>query len=268
MKTKITYWIIIWNIFSVNFLFSQTLSDTLFKNVVKIDNSNISQIGNCFLVDIPLVQENEFLIIYNNSRIPNKMFFNPITFAYNLKEFIIMAPDNEYYAAVANNIKNTNITCAEPIVSNKYYHIKRQYNQFTVDSITIQGNKQPLIKFKNKQDLSKDSILAYYSENIKYDCCPKQMNWALKSNQEEFVRKFEKDYNLKIEKTFSENIKEDEYVYFYTFYNLSIEDKLSFILKRNHDLIPDKHLKKMAPPYGIYFPYYFPKKNKVEIKSN
>lgn len=267
MKKKIIVLVIILSNFSLNYLFSQNLNDSIFKNVIKMDSGNTSQIGNCFLIDFPIGQTSDFLILFNNSHIPNNFFFNSSTFKINSKEFILISPDFEYYNAVANNIKGTNIICAEPATSNKLYKIKRENSKLIIDSITVKGNKQPIVYFKNQQKIKNDSVLSYFAEKIKLSFLPKYTGRSLKLNQEEFVKKFEKDNNLKIEKTFSQHIKKDEYIYFYTLYNLNLINKLEFILEKSYDLMPDKHSKKITPPKGIYYPCSISLKNKVEVKK-
>lgn len=264
MKNTSIFLTIVLNTFLHNFLFSQTLYDTIFKNVIKIDKENTAQIGNSYLIDIPIQQNRNFLILLNNYQIPNKLFFGNYTFSNNLKEFILISPDYEYYREVAEFASSMG-GCAEPVPSNKFYHFKRERNNIIIDSVTIRGNQQPLIIFESQQKINNnDSILSYFTEYIRLDS---SQHHPSKENHDKFVRKFEQNNHLKIEKIFSEKINENEFIYYYNFGNLDLKSKLKFILERRHDLIPNKKVFKMLPPMEILYPTYISTKDKVEIKK-
>ncbi len=264
MKKKISF-IIILNIILISQVFSQSLNDTLFKNVIKIDDENISKIGKSFLINIPLKEKNKFLIIFNNSQIPNNLFFSKNNFAPNLTEFILIFPNFEYYKRIGNySSKYSKIKCAEPLTSEKLYHIKRNYNNFKIDSLTITGNKQKSIILKNPENKFKDSILSFLSEKTILNSLQDDKSYKTESNRIEFIKKFEKNNKLKIGKIYLENIDNNENVFYYCLNSLNSKNKLKFILQRKYDLIPNKHLKKISPPKEIYFPELITTKDKTE----
>ncbi|MFC3161339.1 hypothetical protein SAMN05443633_101413 [Chryseobacterium arachidis] len=222
-------------------LFSQNWKDKVFDNVILIKDENVFQSGELILIDIPLkIKSAESLIFYNASHIPNKLFFDEKAFLPQVKEFILISPDTEYYKNVrefANRIKGY----AEPIKTDKFYFVKRDAAKW--DSVSLNSENYPIIKFKNLQTaIPEKSIVSYYSEYFGSTCCPRDKKWNF------FTEDNKKSYLSLLQELKNENIivkevysflhgKEGEHSYFYPLKELSNEQKLIFIKKRSEFLV-------------------------------
>jgi len=213
---------------------SQTLKNNVIKNVITINKEDITSNGNVFLIDIPIHVTDSVLTILNNSDIPNNVFFDSSTFMPLQKEILLIAPDNEYYEAVA---AHHNVYCAEPITTNKYYRIKRNNNLLTVDSTTIQG-VQPDLKFKDTKPKN-NSITYYFKDSYGSTCCPhdprRDLQEQLTSPTSPNLKKFKERWGSK--DLGIHNVvtgKEGEHEVYYTLPGFTLTEKLDFIIDMQH----------------------------------
>ena len=213
---------------------SQTLKSSTLKNVININNNDVISNGNIFLIDIPIPVTDSVITILNNSNIPNKLFFDRTTFMPLQKEILLIAPDKEYYKAVASQ---HNVYCAEPITTNKYYRIKRNNNVFTVDSTTIQG-VQPDLKFKDTKPKN-NSIIYYFKDSYGSACCPRDprrdLQEQLASPTSPNLKKFKERWGSK--DLGIHNVvtgKEGEHEVYYTLPGFTLTEKLDFIIDMQH----------------------------------
>lgn len=218
-------------------VFAQNWKDKIFDHVILINDENVFQFGKLILIDIPLkINNNEKLIFYNASHIPNKLFFDKTIFLSEIDEFTLISPDKEYYESVrkfANRIKG----CAEPIKTDKFYFVKRSAPKW--DSISLDSGNYPVVKFKNLQTtISKNDIVSYYSESFGSQCCPRDKKWDLlmEDNNDSYTALLKelKNENIIVKEVYSRNEgKEGEVSHFYPLKELSNKQKLVFINKRS-----------------------------------
>ncbi len=238
-----------------NLIFSQNWNKKTFNDVILIKGENVFQSGELILIDIPLkINSGESLIFYNASHIPNKLFFDEKVFLPQVKEFILISPDKEYYKSVrefANRIKG----CAEPIKTDKFYFVKR--NESKWDSISLDSQNYPKINFKTKNTaISKNSIISYYSEFFGSVCCPrdKKRDLLTKDKNNYFFRELINN-GIVVKEMYSCSFgHEGEYASFYPLKELSNEQKLLFIKKRLDFFQQDPERQKIIFPEIIDYP--------------
>ncbi|PJJ66117.1 hypothetical protein [Chryseobacterium geocarposphaerae] len=232
-----------------NLIFSQNWNKKIFNDVILIKDENVFQSGKLILIDIPLkINSGESLIFYNASHVPNKLFFDEKIFLPQVKEFILISPDKEYYKSVrefANRIKG----CAEPMKTDKFYFVKR--NESKWDSISLNSQNYPTINFKNKMTVgSKNAIVSYYSEFFGSACCPRDKKRDfLTDNKNNYFFEELIDKGIIVKEMYSCSFgHEGEYASFYPLKELSNEQKMIFIKKRRDFFQQDPER------YQIFFP--------------
>lgn len=245
--------------------FTQTINDKTFTNVIRIENKDVAMIGNNILIDIPLKREKQNVrVFYNDTSIPSHVFFNSPSFFPELDEFIVIAPDSEYYLSVAQNAGSGD--CAKPITTSKLFHIKRANGKIKADSIRIQGNDQFKLNFATSPLLDGDTIKVYYIFCCGSVCCPPDPKWILHIDQKQFITQFENQHDVKIRNTYRQTTgKEGEHCIYFTLGGLSPILKLQFIIDYQYYTALDKKAEKEKNTTQIFVPQIIMKMGKPLI---
>lgn len=236
----------------VNFL------DTAYREVIMIENEHVAHQGDNYLIDIPLKEDQDTLhVFFLSARVPVDLFKNSTSFYPSVKEFILIVPDWEFYQRVAEDATKNGIVL-EPATTNVYYHIKRNEDQISVDSMRISGNGHPQLDFKTP-DIPKDHFVSYRSEQYGSVCCPKDPRWEIANEDGPFIKSFETRNNVRIKGIYRENNgKEGEHITYYTLTGLSPEQRLKFILEKRSQWIVNKTTKEIEFAPQLFTPQLKP----------
>ncbi|WP_304067321.1 hypothetical protein [Pedobacter glucosidilyticus] len=231
MKKTLTLTILL---FCINNLFAQTIRDSVFNNVILINNTDVSTDGFHFLIDIPIKPQKEAIVIFNDDhRIPAKLFFSRNSFLCGQNEFILITPDWEYYNNVKETERKNSGLKLHPYRQNKVYHIQRNNTKIQIDSssIRIDDSKNSIkINFKNP-DLKENEIKYFFQECYGSKCCPEDPSWKLEKERNEIKNNFNEKHNVNVYKNVYTQIKgkEGEHCDYYTLSDLTNEQKIQFI---------------------------------------
>lgn len=209
---------------------AQSIHDSIFNNVILIQSSDIATDGLDFLIDIPIKPQREPIIIFNSDgQIPAKLFFDRKSFLASQDEFILITPDWEYYKAVAQSAPPGG--CAEPIRTNKIYHIIRNLSDYKIDSLSINDSEKSITLNFQKQKLEENDIKCYYIDCYGSSCCPRDRKWGLSNNIRKKQDSLDAQFQGNIYKGIYKKItgKEGEHCTYYTFPDLSKKQKLQAI---------------------------------------
>ncbi|PZU82980.1 MAG: hypothetical protein DI529_13445 [Chryseobacterium sp.] len=230
---------------------SQSIHDKIFKDIIRIDNSDIISNGKDYMLRFPINAKKGTLTILNNDpNLPAKIFFSKESFLEKQNKIILITPDWEYLKSIWESDKRTG-RHSDPVNQRKFYQIDRIRN--TVDSITI---VEEYLKTPNTYNFSqgypKDLSPIYAeecNENIKF-----------KDNLLNVAKKFEIENNtilVGIEKHNLSN-KKNNYCNILTFHNhnYDYEQRVTFInfLRYLYDKKNKKtdHYPKLFLPIKLY----------------
>lgn len=210
---------------------SQTMNDTIFKDVILINGESVITNGFDFLIDIPIKVQDDPIIIFNNDeRISSKLFFDRESFLYQQDEIILITPDWEYHKNIIEAQKESGIH-VEPLAQNKFYHIDRKSGK--IDSITAILNHPKSIKIDFKKEKTKETkMLVFYQECFGSSCCPRDFRRDLLANGtikglSRHIETFEKDNKVKVVGLKKQILgKEGEHCKYLTIENLQHEQKV------------------------------------------
>lgn len=208
--------------------YAQTIKDSIFTNVIRIDSNDIIQQGDNYLINTILEPEDkQSLIIFNSTRLSKALFFD---YALKNKAFILIMPDWESYdriAAIATKEKG----CFEPATTNWFYQRTYKNGKAKMDSIRYSG-EQPEFTFSSSHNSNKNTIVSYLIETFGSSCCEKDPKWDLKNKMDMFIKNYEKRIGKSLGKTYKKITgKEGEHILYYTLSNLNNEQKLNFTLE-------------------------------------
>ena len=218
--------------FCLNNLFSQTIRDSVFNNVVLIKNTNVSTNGFHFLIDIPIKPQKDPIVIFNDDfRIPAKSFFSRNSFLWGQNEFILITPDWIFEKEIRNREKRDKIHIKAH--KNKIYHIKRNGSGYEVDSLSVVLNapRKPITINFNNPKLTENEVKYFFKECYGSTCCPEDPSYKFEKERNEIRNNFNEKYNVNVYKSVYEQTlgKEGEHCDYYTLSDLSNEQKIEFI---------------------------------------
>lgn len=150
--------------------FGQSIRDSVFNDVIPIHHQYVTTDGNDFLIDMPIPAQKEPIVIFNNDRrISVELFFDSKSFLSEQNEIILITSDWEYYDRIDEKHRNNPDLHISPYWKNKFYHIKRENESYTVDSISRALEIQPF-KFNYKKVELVGTKKYYYVDCIRaYD---------------------------------------------------------------------------------------------------
>ena len=241
-------------LFFTSFISAQWIKkDTLLNNVVRIEDKNVGQIGNKYLVDIPLFLGNTNLTIFNNSSLPDSLLFTPAIDICPV-DFLLISP---------NKTKNKKET--------KYYkvHISSIYGgsdwrrqDIEVDSTSLPSDEEPKLFFHSA--LADSNRVAFF--------CAEGHGSMLNSYETtndfkepsiwDFIKNYENNCGIKISpKVFTSGPQgyEGEYTSYIILEGLTPEQTLEFLLEQEKVLREAYGLKaqldpKKSPTKSLYIP--------------
>lgn len=222
-KTTFILYLVIMN----NFVFAQSMNDTIFKNVILIQEKDVVKNNNGYLIDV-VFNYKEMPVIFNNSKLSKHLFDNQL---FKNKPYILIVPDSNYYDAFNKTIDEGENCCDMPLNINIYHQRKYNNNLLESDSLTITGNQPKLVFSKSLKDLKlNDNIIFYHTESFGSVCCPKDPKIKMKEKLTSYITSFEERNNVKLGDIYKKVTgKEGEHILYFTLSNLNKEQKLIFL---------------------------------------
>ncbi len=229
-----------------------------YSNVVDIQDSQVSESAQNFLIDIPLEENADSSYVFLlSAHVPVQLFLSSTSFYPGIKEFILIVPDWEFYQKVGQDATNNGITL-EPATTNIYYRVKRTGDSVHTDSIRISGDGHPQIHYAVPK-IGRDLLVVYREESYGSLCCPKDPMWAIAEQDLPFVKGFEKSNKLTLTGTFRQNNgKEGEHTVYYTLPNLTSRQRLDFILAKRSQWVVNKGVKDAYNKAQLFTPKLIP----------
>ena len=205
-----------------------------YKNAVMIEPFNTVEQDGFFLIDQPIdFVDSVTPVFFLNKAIPLELFKNSDAFYPQLKEFILVVPDWEYYQKVAEDAQNDGIAI-EPTTSNRYYRFTRTDGQLNVDDYYIKGEEQPVLDYTISHVSKKANLIVYWQEQYGSGCCPMDGKHTLSSKDRAFVKNHEMQQKVIIAGTYAQvNGKEGGHINYYTLQGMTSAQRLTFLLAKN-----------------------------------
>lgn len=232
-------------------VFAQTIRDTVFNSVWLINKTDITTDGQSFLIDLDIRSQEDVLILFiDDSRIPPDLFFDKSTFLADQKEIILITPDVHFYNEIQKK-ENENGMHIRAFPRNKFYHIQRNSDGYTVDSASVQmvGSTYSVQLNFIRPNIQEENVNFYYELRFGSICCPRDTKWSLTDKYAKIISTFEQVNNVNI----SENThrfgfgKEGEHKLLYSLIGLSNLQKLDFIKQMNE--VSNSNTPKLIVPF-------------------
>lgn len=235
---------------------AQSIRDTVFDQVILINEKDVTTDGYDFLIDIPVRAQKEPVVIFNNDRrIPLDLLFERRSFLSGQDEIILITPDWQYYEGINEMQRKSPGLHIDPYRQNKLYHIKRDGSGYTADSISRAMDLQPFTLYYKKIELKENEVKYYYSDCYLPYNDKHLAEWKINIdslNQQLQVNIYEGIYtkNAGIAQTSSYDCRH------YTLSALTLEQKLPAIKAITEALRfkGNDHLKDWSPFPKIYLP--------------
>lgn len=235
---------------SQNNYHSLHLKDSVFENVIEIEDKNIEQINSNYLINVSIPKSNKLPVIFVSARVPLDLLSSLYP---EFPKLIVITPNWIYYDKVSKNSFLTK--CAEPMASAVIYDFDRQNGTIKKDSLVLMG-KFPEMKIIDKPIISSNQIEIYYTESYGSACCPRDQQWDNKPVLKDFITLFEKKNKVTITDTYKKRRgKEGEAIYYYPLKDLPNNLKLKFILEREYARIINRETKNRYEIKKIFCPY-------------
>ena len=215
-------------------LFAQTIRDSIFNNVILINNADVSTNGFHFLIDIPIKPQKDPIIIFNDDfRISANLFFSRNSFLYGQNEFILITPDWEYYKNIEQTERKNPGLKLHPYRQNKVYHIQRNNTKPQIDSLSIRMDdpRKPITINFNNPELKENEVKYFFKECYGSNCCPRDPKWDYQNDRNEMINNFNKKHNVSVyQNVYRLDLgRESERCDYYTLSDLTNEQKIEFI---------------------------------------
>lgn len=235
---------------SQNNYHSLHLKDSVFENVIEIENKNLEQINSNYLVNVSIPKNNKLPVIFVSARVPLDLLSSLYP---EFPKLIVITPNWFYYDKVSKNSFLTK--SSEPIASAVIYDFDRQNGTIKKDSLVLMG-KFPEMKIIEKPIISSNQKEIYYTESYGSACCPRDQQWDNKPRLKDFITLFEKENKVTITDTYKKRRgKEGEAIYYYPLKDLPNNLKLKFILEREYARIINRDTKNRYEIKKIFCPY-------------
>lgn len=256
-------------LFFMSISFSQSLTDTVFNNVIRIGNENVWKISNSYIIDLPICTESN--MIYNESIIPFKFIVDNWGDK-KCSRYFVISPEKKAKNELKENIEDADnasiiINKTERFLKKKDT-IYRDDNGFVVsktnyslcnkdDSIFITAPKPPKINFKSF-DSSKYQC-AYFLTSTGCD----MFTGVEDSRRYEMIRRLINCYQAETNVNLLHGIlihvtgMEGESEQFITLEGLTLSQKLNFLMDLNQILNPLDET--ICDKQQIFVPHLVPK---------
>lgn len=244
--------------FCLHTVLGQSMRDTAFHNVLRINPSNVITDGFNFLVDIPVKYQKETIVIYNeDARIAPKYFAYRNPFIDEQNGMILITPDWEYYATLEKNREKNPGMDINPTIQNKIYHIKwnlHEYKRIDSISVTMNDPAKPIKLNFIEQEIQESESIIYIKECYGSQCCPMDSRWIHQKSLIQERQKFneENQVNIYINAYKILKGKEGEHCEFYTLSDLSNDQKIKLLLEEKPSELDETKYKIRIPK--IAFP--------------
>jgi len=214
---------------------SQPVDNQSYNDVYVIKDDQVSQKGNHYLLDLPIRETEDAVVLYNASTIPNELFWKS-PFCYPKQKEITLIVN------VSPDVPGTVCIGEEPVAEFNVYTIKRTGEGTMVDSTRVYN---VTISEKMPAPLSDKEMHYYFTESYGSSCCPTDPKWETAMRAELYLKEFETTHDSSVGSVLSRITgKEGEHAIFYGLDNLAGEELLDFIIGRMHSIVPNRHLKK------------------------
>lgn len=232
--------------------FAQNVSDSVFMNVIRIDNKHITKRGNKTLIDVSIPTEIKVPIIFFNVSVENEIPKDLLFTLYPQYKYIMfIVPDWNYYKNFSEDTKPTRVLTIYKL--DRTIHGENIYRIDRVDSVNTQGIV-PKIQFVVDMQLRSGEIEVYHMETFWSTCCPIDLAWSLTFSPES--KNFWKRYANKIGDAYRETWgDEGEHDAFYTLSGLTVREKIQFIEERKQLLAKARSKVDIASTPQIYTPF-------------
>jgi len=234
---------------------SQSINDTILKNVVLLQNDNIAQNNDDYLIDAIIdFEKSTNPVVFNDTKLPIRFFKYKL---FKSKSFILIRPDWEYYDSVSEEGSRLG-ECIEPATTNIYYQISSFKNKSKIDSIRKSGNNPKLVFNPIKKHLKSDgNVIFYHTEEFGSTCCLRDQKWDIKEKLDDFITAFEKSNKVKIGGVYKKTTgKEGEHILYFTLSNLNKEQKLDFLQEVRYWTYIDRKLEDIKFEPQIFTPSF------------
>lgn len=148
---------------ATQWIWSQSITDKVFNNVIRLDDRNVTVHEKDVLIDTPIKSSKNTLVFYvGTEKIPLDLFCNKHTFLDDQNEIILIVPDWEYYKFITEKERKTPGLRLDPYREQSiFYHIKRGHNTYTKDSIVRSMEVKPFL-INLKTDQVAPATIKYY----------------------------------------------------------------------------------------------------------
>ena len=206
--------------------FAQNVFDSVFTNVIKIEDKNITKLGNKTLIDVSIPTEIKTPIVFFDTSVKNEISRDLLFRLYIQYDYIMFIVPDWNVSKRKTNVKAFTI-----------YKLDRGRRNGTgkgsVDSLNIQENF-PKLQFADMK-LKDEEVDIYYQIGYGSVCCPRDNNWDnYESNQESLKKQIDKiGDGYKIVRG-----KEGEHIVYYTLAGTA-QEKLNFLVGSSFETPPN-----------------------------
>ncbi len=235
--------------------FAQNITDTVFHNVIRIDDKQMlseSRDENAnILIDIAIPSSYKKPVIFVVPNIPIKR----LQYIYpEFSEIILITPNHSLY-------KKMSPSKGEPAASSVLYNIQRSGENIKIDSLVIRSSFPKMNYYENPLEGDYTEDFEYHQQesgNIKVfyqDVEPLNLENEVISLKES-ISKYEKKFEKKIHYYQKYNRKYQFFENYYTMEGLTKKEKLEFILHRRWAVIANKSVKEIVFSPMLITPYW------------
>ncbi len=245
IKIVFLLFFVIYSFISSLTMTAQPTDNQTYHDVYIITDKQVATIGDQYLLDLPIRETEEKIVLFNQSAIPNELFWSA-PFCYpNQKEITLIAP---YIQVLPEGM--ICVETEEPIAQFNVFDIKRTHQEVTVDTHLIVNVN--LLEMEPKE-MSSTEMYYCFSESYGSSCCPPDPKWENAERPAQFLKNYETNHQLSLDNIqYRITGKEGEHSIFYGLNALDLQQRLAFILERMHSMVPNRHLKKYKRPPTLF----------------
>lgn len=216
---------------------AQPKTDAVYSDVIKIEDKDVVWRAPFYLIDIAVNRYAEPPVFYNEAGIPAHLFKTAW-------------PELPLFRVISPGLKDSRTI-------HTIYTIKRSLDgsrRVSVDSLQLPG--KPVIHFRNGDAGDQKLVKAWLTEHRGSVCCPRDPAWDNDNNLSGFIRQYEEQRGVKIEGLYTRSEgREGEHTSHYTLSNLSLRQKLNFIVQYRDYAYRKESGKQMLHAPRVFTPY-------------